>query len=161
LQNESNYIGVSDGLAACPYSAWSGCPKTPPVLAENLYTDLIHLIAELKNGDRISVSSGFYQRPRHERTGQRQQYTEENGITVLSKYGDFGKRHHACKRPSFQRMLAEQRLKYGAIPRRRSSIPAILASSPPLSHVAVLQLCRSAPSQRASLPPASALNRGR
>jgi DNA invertase Pin-like site-specific DNA recombinase len=35
------------------------------------------------------------------------QYAEENGITVLNKYGDHGKRHHARKRPNFQRMLAD------------------------------------------------------
>ena len=35
------------------------------------------------------------------------QYAEENGIKVLTEYGDFGKRHHAHKRPNFQRMLAD------------------------------------------------------
>ena len=35
------------------------------------------------------------------------QYAQENGITVLNEYGDFGKRHHAHKRPNFQRMLAD------------------------------------------------------
>ena len=35
------------------------------------------------------------------------QYAQENGITVLAEYGDFGKRHHAHKRPNFQRMLAD------------------------------------------------------
>ena len=35
------------------------------------------------------------------------QYAEENGITVLNEYGDYGKRHHAHKRPSFQQMLAD------------------------------------------------------
>jgi len=33
------------------------------------------------------------------------QYAEENSITVLNEYSDYGKRHHAHKRPSFQRML--------------------------------------------------------
>jgi len=35
------------------------------------------------------------------------QYAQENAIKVLNEYGDFGKRHHAYKRPNFQRMLAE------------------------------------------------------
>ncbi len=35
------------------------------------------------------------------------QYAEENDITVLNEYGDYGKRHHAYKRPNFQRMLAD------------------------------------------------------
>ena len=35
------------------------------------------------------------------------QYAAENGIKVLTEYGDFGKRHHAHKRPNFQRMLAD------------------------------------------------------
>jgi DNA invertase Pin-like site-specific DNA recombinase len=35
------------------------------------------------------------------------QYAEENGITVLNQYGDFGKRHLAHKRTNFKRMLAE------------------------------------------------------
>ena len=35
------------------------------------------------------------------------QYAEESGIKVLTEYGDFGKRHHAHKRPNFQRMLAD------------------------------------------------------
>ncbi|MGO8745957.1 MAG: recombinase family protein [Thermoguttaceae bacterium] len=34
-------------------------------------------------------------------------YAEENNITVLNEYGDYGKRHHAHKRPNFQRMLAD------------------------------------------------------
>ena len=33
-------------------------------------------------------------------------YAEENNITVLNEYGDYGKWHRAHKRPSFQRMLA-------------------------------------------------------
>ncbi len=32
-------------------------------------------------------------------------YVEQNGITVLERYGDFGKRHHAHKRHDFQAML--------------------------------------------------------
>src|SRR5271165_1474850 len=35
------------------------------------------------------------------------QYAEENGITVLNEYGDYGKRHHAYKRPKFQQMPAD------------------------------------------------------
>ena len=34
-------------------------------------------------------------------------YAKENNITVLGEYGDHGKRHHAHKRPHFQRMLAD------------------------------------------------------
>ncbi len=34
-------------------------------------------------------------------------YAEENGVSVLNEYGDHGKRHHAHKRPNFQRMLAD------------------------------------------------------
>ncbi len=34
-------------------------------------------------------------------------YVERNGITVLGRYGDYGKRHHAHKRRSFQAMLAD------------------------------------------------------
>ena len=35
------------------------------------------------------------------------QYAEENGIGVLNEYGDYGKRHHAHKRPAFQQMLGD------------------------------------------------------
>lgn len=35
------------------------------------------------------------------------QYAEENSITVLNEYGDYGKRHHAHKRHAFQQMLAD------------------------------------------------------
>jgi hypothetical protein len=30
------------------------------------------------------------------------QYAEENSITVLNEYGDYGMRHHAYKRHAFQ-----------------------------------------------------------
>jgi DNA invertase Pin-like site-specific DNA recombinase len=35
------------------------------------------------------------------------EYAKENGIGVLNEYGDYGKRHHAHKRPAFQQMLAD------------------------------------------------------